>query len=332
MGYLARIWAFLKFMLLACRVVLGGDRWDLIYASSTPLTIGIPALAGKLVRSIPYFFEVRDLWPDIPVALGVIKDGMIARALRVAEVMIYRHARCIVAANDDMARVISGKIGGRKPIVVVPNACDIDMFSPNRRDGAFRRQYGLEDKIVCIHAGPFGKVNHLDCVLDAAEILGRADRFAFVLIGEGREKERLRELAAQRGLSNVLILDAVAKEQIVAILADCDIGLMTVIPTPELEWNCSNKFCDYLASGLPIVLNYEGWHGKLLADNQCGLSAAQGDVEAFAASIGRLADDAELRRSCAENARGLAETALNRRNVVIPMIEELRNVNSPDTF
>jgi glycosyltransferase involved in cell wall biosynthesis len=330
MGYVARIWAFLKFMLLACRVVLSGRRWDMIYASSTPLTIGIPALAGKLVRSIPYFFEVRDLWPDIPVALGIIKDGLIARVLRIAETMIYRHASAIVAANDDMARVISGKIGNRKPVVVVPNACDVDMFGPSFRDGSFRRAHGLEDRVICIHAGPFGRVNHLDCVLDAAEMIGDAEKLAFVLIGEGREKERLKELAARRGLSNVLILDAAPKQEIVAILADCDIGLMTVMPIPELEWNCSNKFCDYLSSGLPIVLNYAGWHAGLLADHNCGLSAPQGDIEAFAAAIKTLADDADLRASCAAGSRRLAETSLNRRNVVAPMLDQLRNVNLPD--
>jgi glycosyltransferase involved in cell wall biosynthesis len=331
MGYFRRIAAFLKFMLLACRVALTGERWDLIYASSTPLTIGIPALAGKLFRSIPYFFEVRDLWPDIPVALGIIKNGALIGALRIAELLIYRHARTIVAANRDMARAIGRKTRNRKPIVVVPNACDIDFFNPDRRDGEFRRAYGLEDKIICIHAGPFGKVNHLECVLDAAELLGDTERLSFVLIGEGREKLHLEVLAAERGLSNVLFLDAIDKKDLVAVLADCDIGLMTVIPVTELEWNCSNKFCDYLSSGLPVVLNYRGWHGGLLADHECGLSAAQGDSEAFAEAIGRLAGDDDLRAEYSRRARGLAETVLNRRNVVIPLLDALETVNSPDT-
>ncbi len=332
MGYLRRIAAFLKFMMLACRVVLGGPRWDLIYASSTPLTIGVPALAGKLFRSIPYFFEVRDLWPDIPVALGIIKDGVVARVLRVAELMIYRHARAIVAANDDMARRIAEKTQNRKPIVVAPNACDIDLFNPDRSDGEFRKTHGLDGKIVCIHAGPLGKVNHLDCVLDPAEQLGDADRFAFVLIGEGREKDRLKAEVDQRGLSNILILDAIPKKDLTAVLADCDIGLVTVMPIPELEWNCSNKFCDYLSSGLPIVLNYQGWHSRLLADHQCGLSAGQGDTNAFAEAIGKLAGDAELRAGYALRARALAETVLNRRNVVIPILDELTAVSLPDTL
>ncbi|MDP6635094.1 MAG: glycosyltransferase family 4 protein [Phycisphaerae bacterium] len=330
MGYARRIAAFLKFMMLACRVVLGGPRWDLIYASSTPLTVGIPALAGKLFRSIPYFFEVRDLWPDIPVALGVIKDGVLARGLRIAELLIYRHARVIVAANGDMARMIRRKTHNRKPIVAVPNACDIDLFDPDRRDGEFRRLHGLEDKIVCIHAGPFGRVNHLECVLDAAELLGDSETLSFVLIGEGREKLRIQAQVAERGLSNVLILDAIPKQELTAVLADCDIGLVTVIPVAELEWNCSNKFCDYLSSGLPVVLNYRGWHERLLFDHECGLSAGQGDTEAFARAIGRLAGDADLRAGYARRARGLAETVLNRSNVVIPLLDELKTFSSQD--
>ena len=277
MGYLRRIAAFVKFMLLACWVVLSGGRWDLIYASSTPLTIGIPALAGKLCRSIPYFFEVRDLWPDIPLALGIIKDGAFARILTSAELLIYNHARAIVPANWDMARGIRHKTRNRKPTVVVPNACDIDFFNPNLRDGEFRRSHGLEDKVICIHAGPFGEANYLDSVLDAAEQLAGVGDLHFVLIGEGREKLRLKVLAAERHLSNVMFLDAIPKKDLTAVLADCDIGLVTFAETPELEWNCSNKFCDYLSSGLPIVLNYRGWHGRLLADHECGLSVTQGD-------------------------------------------------------
>jgi len=327
MGYFRRIAAFMKFMLLACWVVLSGPRWDLIYASSTPLTIGVPAVMGKLFRSTPYFFEVRDLWPDIPVVLGVIKDGAIASALRSAELLIYRHSKAIVAANDDMARAIGRKIRNRKPIVVVPNACDIDFFNPNRRDGEFRRARGLEDKVVCIHAGPFGKVNYLECVLDVAEQLGRPETISFVLIGEGREKSRLKAEAAQRGLTNILFLDAIPKKDLTHVLADCDIGLVTVAPIPEMEWNCSNKFCDYLSSGLPVVLNYRGWHERLLLDHECGLSAPQGDTEAFARAIGRLVDDADLRAAYGSRARDLAQTVLNRGNVVLPMLDQLDQVS-----
>jgi len=324
MGYLRRIIAFLKFMILACWIVLTGPRVDLVYASSTPLTVGIPALAGKLLRSIPYFFEVRDLWPDVPVALGIVPGGLPAALLRSAEKTFYRHARLVVPLNPDMAREVARKTDGRKRLVVVPNACDIDFFGPENRSGEFRRTHGLQDQIICIHAGPLGKVNHLDDVLDAAELLQDDARLSFVLIGEGRQKARLRADAERRGLSNVLFLDAIPKSQMTGVLADCDIGLVTVMHVGELEWNCSNKFCDYLASGLPVVLNYRGWHGTVLADHQCGLSAPQGDLNAFAAAIRRLADDSELRMSFSLAARRLAETDLNRRNVVAGLMAELK--------
>jgi glycosyltransferase involved in cell wall biosynthesis len=323
MGYLSRICAFLKFMFLACWIVLTMPRVDLVYASSTPLTIGVPAMAGKLLRSIPYFFEVRDLWPDIPVALGVVPSGLPAALLRSAELAIYRHARTVVPLNPDMAREINKKTHNRKKLVIVPNACDIDVFSPELRDGELRHAYGLDDKIICIHAGALGKVNYLDDVLDAAELLKDDPRLSFVLIGEGNQKARLKADAEARGLSNVLFLDAISKSRLSGLLADCDIGLMTVAHVPELQWNCANKLCDYLASGLPIVLNYGGWHGALVADYQCGLSARQGDITAFAEAIRRLADEPELRGRFSLAARGVAETEMNRQTLVARLMTEL---------
>ena len=328
MSYARRVGSFLRFMLAACWVVLTEPRIDLVYATSTPLTVGIPALAAKLLRGVPYFFEVRDLWPDIPVALGIVRSRWLSAALKAVERLIYAHARLIVAVNAGVARAVGRSSRWRRPIIVVPNACDTDLFDPSRDGSTFRRAHGLAGKVLCVHTGAMGPVNGLDAVLDLAAATRGDERLRYVLIGEGNQKERLQRRVADERLDNVLILDSVPKDELADVLATADIGLMTVAPIPILELNCANKFFDYLASGLPVVLNYGGWQAEVLAEHGCGLSASQGDQGAFNAAVLRLAGDEALRRRMAANARALAETALNRRTVVRPLLEELARLGS----
>ena len=172
-------------------------------------------------------------------------------------------------------------------------------------------------------------VRRRDGYLDAVNAATRGDaRLRYALIGEGSQKERLQRRVADEGLDNVLILDPVPKDELADVLATADIGLMTVAPIPILEMNCANKFFDYLASGLPVALNYGGWQGGVLSEHDCGLSACQGDQGAFNAAVVRLAGDQSLRRRMSANARALAETALNRRTVVRPLLERLARLGS----
>jgi len=229
----------------------------------------------------------------------------------------------VVAVNDDVAAVIRRKTDRRKRIIVVPNACDTDLFSPDRDGTPFRREHELEGKILCVHAGAMGPVNSLEVILDAAAALGSRDDLRFVLIGRGSRKSALQRRAQEDGLANVLFLDPIPKSELADVLATADVGLMTVAPIPVLEWNCANKFFDYLASGLPIVLNYQGWQAKWLAKAGCGLSAGQGDLGGFVEAIRRLMDDPKLRAEMSGRARHLAQGDLNRLKVVQPLLASL---------
>ncbi len=329
MGYAARILSFLKFMFWCCWIVLTEKRPDMIYATSTPLTVGIPAMLGKLFRDIPYGFEVRDLWPAVPVGMGILPEGLIANVLRFAERAIYRRAAFLVAVNEDVAQCMLKTVGRLMPIVIAPNACDTELFGPAKTDGgAFRKAHGLEGKIIAIHPGAMGPVNGLDAILDAANLLRDEQGLRFVIIGKGPEKERLIARVEAESLDNVLILDAIPKRELVGILGSVDIGLMTVAPVPVLQMNCANKFFDFLSSGLPIVLNYEGWQARLLSENRCGLSSAQGDEDGFVANIRRLASDDIVRSQMGRDARRLAEQQLSRAKVVAPIIDQLDQVTS----
>lgn len=326
MSYARRVLAFLTFMAKACRIVLTEPGVDLIYATTTPLTVGVPALLGWMWQGTPYAFEVRDLWPEIPVALGIVRNKFLVGALAAFERACYQHARFLVAVNEDVGGRMSRTAGGRREVVVVPNACDTDLFSPRRDGSVFRRTHDLEGKVLCAHTGAMGPVNGLGAILDAAAALREDRTLCFVFIGAGNQRPALEERARLEGLDNVRFLDSLPKTQLADALATADIGLMTVAPLPVLELNCANKFFDYLASGLPVVLNYGGWQGRLLERNACGLGTPQGDTPAFIEAVRRLAHDPARRREMAANARRLAEGLLDRRQVVVPLLRAIEAV------
>lgn len=323
MGYARRLGSFALFMLAASWVALTEPGIDLVYATSTPLTVGIPALLARGCRAIPYVFEVRDLWPDVPIALGVIRSRLLAWALGAVERALYRQARLVVAMNGPAADAIARKVGGGRRILVVPNACDADFFRPDRKAAAFRPAHGLQGQVVAVSAGAMGPVNGLDAVLDAARRLRDLRDLRFVLIGDGSRRAALERRAAAEGLANVLLLPEMPKADLAGVLAACDIGLVTVAPVPILELNCANKFFDYLASGLPVVLNYGGWQGDLVRAEGCGLAGALGDADAFSRNIRRLASDPAARAAMARSARHVAETRLARPAVLAPLLGAL---------
>jgi len=328
MSYGRRAWAFLRFMFSACRIAVVEPGIDLIFATTTPLTVGFVALAARWLRGRRYVFEVRDLWPQVPLAMGILKPGPLTWALGVLERQSYRHASAWVAVNDDVAAQMRKTAGLERPLAIAPNACDLDLFRPQRDGSAFRREHDLNDAVLAVHTGAMGPVNGLDHVLDAARALRDEPRLRFVLIGEGRQKARLRQRVETEALDNVRILDGIPKEQLADLLASADIGVMTVRATPILELNCANKFFDYLASGLPIALNYRGWQARTLEEFGCGLSADQGDDDGFQDAIRTMTRDDDGRVTMGRQARVAAESRFDRKQVVAGILDLFEKIGT----
>jgi len=321
MGAIARLWAFRRFMDAACWRVLVMRGVDVVYASSTPLTVGAPALWAWWLRRRPYVFEVRDLWPAVPIELGVIRHAAVIRTARLLERQIYRSARAIVTLSPGATAVVRRSVGDDKLVIEVPNAADTESFTPDVDGTEVRQQMEWGDPIVFVHAGAMGRVNGLDAIVQLAARFRDDPRILFALVGEGGEKARLVEQAAREGLSNLRIHPGVPKRRMPALMAAADVGLMTVMPAPILEHNSANKFFDYLAAGKPVVLNYGGWMRDTLEGAGAGLGCAMGDEDAFFRNVGELAKNTELRRSMGRAARQLALTRFNRDDLAARALE-----------
>ena len=268
MDFWHRIWAFCKFFVQASIKSMQLD-FDVMLSSSTPLTNGVPALIVKYLRRKPYVFEVRDVWPGVPIAMGYFKNKLVQKLLYAFEYKIYKEASFIVPLSIGMEENIKSRFPTDKT-VVIPNISVLSRFARTKKTVNIDFP---ENEIIVLYAGTFGNVNGLSYVLDLAkETSGLNKNLWFYLIGRGREKEDIRAKAEEWGLlnKNVFIFDPVTKNDLPYVYSNCTIGSSFVIDLPELWDNSANKFFDTLAAGKPMLINHEGWQADVIRKNNCG--------------------------------------------------------------
>ena len=311
-GIAKRMMTFLKFAAAGVRIALKED-YDFVFATSTPLTAGIPGIAAKLFRRKEFIFEVRDLWPELPKALGM-KNPFLLAGMSILEWMSYHAADKAIGLSPGICDGIRRRSQKNKPIVMIPNGCDLQIFTPDNKGKLNLAGISESDK-VAIFTGAHGIANGLDAVLNAAAVLlkkGRTDiKIAF--IGSGNQKAHLQERAKNENLTNCLFFAPVPKIELNRIVASADIGLMILKNVPAFYYGTSpNKFFDYIASGLPVLNNYPGFLADHITKSNCGLVVPPDDPEAFANALIQLADSPEKRKELGINARKLAEESFSR--------------------
>ena len=276
-SYLKRILSFLKFFVLSSFKIIT-IKCDYVLATSTPLTIGIPALINKWIRKVPFVFEVRDVWPEAPIAIGAINNKLIKKILFWLEGIIYKNAFAIVPLSVDMYKSIAARYPeyvNTKNIKVIENISEVYRFQNGYDDTKFliKEKIGDSPRFIILYAGTFGKVNGIDYVIDLAEkTIIKDSSIAYVLIGNGADKVKVRDIAFQKKLlnKNVFILDAVAKEDLPQLYFESNMGSSFVIDVKELWANSANKYFDTLAAGRPILINYKGWQKDDIEKNNIG--------------------------------------------------------------
>jgi len=299
--------AYVRFALRSVRLALTLDC-DLVFATSTPITAVIPGLAAKWLRGKPFVFEVRDLWPELPRALG-LRNPFLLGGMSLLEFLGYRSADACIGLSPGIVEGIRARADERLPVAMIPNGCDLEAFNPAKRSRLTLPGIGPDD-FVAGFTGAHGVANGLDALLDVAEELKRRGdtRVKFAFIGDGKEKERLASRAAELGLTNCLFFPPVPKTELGAITASLDCGLMVLKDIPAFYRGTSpNKFFDYIAAGIPVVNNYPGWLAGLITEHRCGIVVPPGNVAAFADALQSLAADAVERRAMGTAARTLAE-------------------------
>ena len=324
---LKRSQTFLRFSWRSIRLALRED-YDLLFATSTPLTAGIPGVVMRFFRRKPFVFEVRDLWPELPREIGLIRNPFVLGAMSLLEWMTYRRANGCVGLSPGIVEGIRKRAPQGKPVEMVPNGCDLDLFRPGRREALDLPGIRPGD-FVAMFVGAHGTANGLGAVLDAAGVLRKRGRddIRLVFIGDGKEKASLVERAGNEGLDNCLFFDPIPKQRLSEILGRANAGLMILADVPAFYYGTSpNKFFDYIAAGLPVLNNYPGWLADLITRNRCGLAVPPGDPAAFANGLCEMADSPEAARDMGKRARALAEAEFGRDDLAERFCDFLESV------
>ncbi|HBC3451407.1 TPA: glycosyltransferase family 4 protein [Vibrio parahaemolyticus] len=250
---------------------------DVVFATSTPLTIAIPGLLYSKLNSIPMVFEVRDLWPELPIAIGAIKNPLLIRASKYLEKVTYFNSEHIVALSPGMREgVIKCGIAPSK-ITIATNSCDTSLFDVRPEVGLQYKKNSLKfvrDRKLIVYTGTFGAINDVSYIVRLAEYAKQfAPDLCFLAIGDGMEKSLVMEDAKRSNVlgQNLYILDPMPKTEIVKLLSAADLALSLFGPIKEMWHNSANKLFDALASQTPIAINYGGWQKEFITDSMCGL-------------------------------------------------------------
>ncbi|MGE5635785.1 MAG: glycosyltransferase family 4 protein [Nocardioidaceae bacterium] len=314
-GYGRRALALARFAAAATLTVLRLPRPDVVYATSPPLTMALPALVAARRHRAPLVFEVRDLWPEAPIQMGALANPLARRAARALERRVYRSAAHVIALSPGIrAGVIAAGTPPEK-VTLVPNASDLELFSPALDGSAERERLGVGDRFVCSYFGTMGEANDLTQVIEAAALLERRGEngVVFVLLGDGKRRAELEELAERRGARSVVFVDPVPDKSSVARLAAASDACLTIFKDVPILYTCSpNKLFDTFAAGRAAIVNTPGWLQRLVEDNEAGLYARHGDPADLAAKVVRLRDDPALTRRLGANGRRLAEREFSR--------------------
>lgn len=311
-GYLKRSFTFLKFAFRSIGAALR-EPADVVFATTTPLTAGIPGIFAKWLRRKPFVFEVRDLWPELPRQMGVITNPLVLWMLGALEWASYKSADRLIGLSPGIVDGIAKHVHDRSRITLIPNGCDLALF--DETVVPWRPAEVAADDFIAVFTGTHGKANGLDAVIDAAAILkerGVKD-LKLVLVGDGVEKEQLVARVNSETLGDIVIFhDPVPKTKLAGLVAGADVGLQILADVPAFYYGTSpNKFFDYLSAGLPVITNYPGWVADLVQDNDCGIAVPPGNPIALAEALINMSNSAQTEIQSG-NAKSLGRRAFAR--------------------
>lgn len=311
-GFWKRTATFLSFAIRSIGLAIR-EPYDVAFSTTTPLTAGIPGIFARWLRGKPFVFEVRDLWPELPRAMGVIKNPVVLGAMSLLEWASYRSATSCIALSPGIVDGIAKRGVDRRRIVLVPNGCDLRIFGS--RSAPWRPPGVADTDLMAVFAGTHGIANGLDAAIDVAAELKRRSHadIKLVLIGQGALKAGLVERAKADNLDSITFLEPVDKQKLAGLLAASDVGLQLLADVPAFYYGTSpNKFFDYIAAGLPVLNNYPGWLAQMIVDNDCGFAVPPRDPVAFADALEAAAADRAALKAKGRRGRVLAEQQFDR--------------------
>ena len=314
MGPARRVLAFAQYAAWAVRAGRRIARPDVVWGISTPLTAAWAAARVARGWRVPWVFEVQDLWPSFPVAMGVVPGKLLQQQLFALERCLYESAAHIVPLSPDMSRYIAELGFSASKITTLLNGTDLDLAARATPAAVaeLRRAHGLEGQQVVLYAGTFGRANDIPTVVAAAEALVAAESaVTFLFLGHGYHAP-LVEAAAARWPGRIRLVGGQPRHAVFGWFALAEVALVSFLGLPVLDTNSPAKLYDALAVGTPVIVTNQGWTKALVEQHGCGWYAPAGDAEALAARLREVLADRAGLVAAGQRGRALALAEFNR--------------------
>jgi len=302
-NYMWRVLAFVIFSFTSVWAGLRAGSVDIVMGTTPPIFQAFSAWLVAAIRRKPFFLEVRDLWPEFAIDMGVLRNPLLIRIARWGEGFLYTQATHILVNSPAYREYLLTKGIPLEKVSVVANGVEVELFDPNASGLEIRQRYGLEGKFLLVYAGAHGQANDLEIVLRAAQRLCTSQEIHFMMVGDGTERSKLVARSKEMGLDNITFVGALPKADIPSVLAAADVCLATLMNIKMFNTTYPNKVFDYMAAGRPTLLAIDGVIRQVIEQANGGVFVPPGDDVALASMVARLANEPHRCREMGRNAR-----------------------------
>jgi glycosyltransferase involved in cell wall biosynthesis len=320
---------YLSFALIAALRGSILERPDIIIATSPQMLVGLTGWAVRLIKGTPLIFEVRDLWPESLVDAGVAREN--SRLFKWVDAIasfLYKQSQHIVAVTPTMRQsLISDRnIPGEK-ISVVPNGVEVDVFTPLAEGENPKAALDLEGRYVISYIGTMGYSHPLTKLLEvAARLRDTAPDVLFLFVGEGAEKERLKDEARRKNLTNVRFMPQQPREAIPNIIRASDICTVLLKDGKTFKTALPSKMQEFMSCGRPVIVAADGEPRRLIEESGAGLYVTPEDVGSLMAAIDQIRRSPALARTLGANGARYAREYMRREQTAQKYIQVLEAV------
>ncbi len=300
---LKRIFTFITYSLISSWYAIT-LKSDIVIASSGPITVGLPGLIAKFFSRRKLVFETRDLWPEVPIEVGVIKNKLIKKLAYAFEKIIYRNSDLVVGLSPGMRDYVKENFV-HPNVISVTNSANLKLFNMKR---TFPNSKKLKEKdFYVIYTGNIGDINNSFWLVNAARILKKKfrDDIKIVLIGDGQQKDEILDVINKENLKTLIHFGLMPKEDLIPYIQNAKASLVPLKTTPVLDTSSPNKFFESLAAGVPVIQTTNGWIKEYLEINNVGFTIDGSNPDDLASLLIRLKDQENI-DDMKKNAKNMA--------------------------